>query len=763
MSGQKSQNQLSQVKKRDGRIVPFDQNKITEAILKAMEAVNEERDPEERRLKESLRKDAVKVCDKVVADLKKKYRQGGIPGIEEIQDIVEEKLTIMDFYKAAKAYILYRHDRTMIRAQKKEVPDRVKELALKSRGYFRNAMGEFVGYRSYSRWQPEEGRRETWIESGKRYMDFMKFILGKTLSDDEYNEIEFSILNHKSMPSMRLLWSAGKAALATNVTAYNCAYVAPKLLKDFGEIMYILMCGTGVGFSVEDRVIQALPQIHPQRGEGCRVHVVEDSKEGWANAFVLGLETWYSGYDVKFDYSKIRPYGSRLHTMGGRASGPEPLKALLDFTRERILKRQGRRLKSIDVHDIICKIGVSVEMGGVRRSAELSLSDLDDLEMRMAKTGNFLNDHPERRMANNSAVYLEKPNSIEFLEEWMALIKSKSGERGIFNRGGLRYQLPQRRLETFGPYFDDSGTNPCGEIWLRLKQFCNVTEVVARFEDTLDTLLEKIRIATILGTYQSMLTDFSYLSSDWKNNCEEERLLGVSITGQWDCPMVRNEEVFSQLKAHALEINQIYAKRFGINPSTCVTCVKPSGTVSQLVDASSGMHPRYSPHYIRRIEIDASDPLWKMLRDQKVPYQPKYGQVDGLATQYILEFPVKSPKNAICTVELSAIEQLAYWKMVKTRFTEHNPSVSIYVGEDEWLPVANWLYNNWDILGGLSFFPRDDTLYPQPVYEPISEEKYNELDANFPEIDFSQILTYEKEDETKGSHELACVANQCEV
>ncbi|MFN3638316.1 MAG: ribonucleoside-triphosphate reductase, partial [Chloroherpetonaceae bacterium] len=617
--------------------------------------------------------------------------------------------------------------------------------------------------RTYSRWLPEKGRRETWVETVDRYIAFMRENLGDKLTQAEYAEVREAILKQEVMPSMRLLWSAGEAARKTNVAAYNCSFIAPESLQDFGEIMYILMCGTGVGFSVEQQSIHKLPQIKKQTGKKLPTHVVEDSKEGWADAFVFGLKTWFNGEDVAFDYSRVRPQGARLKTMGGRASGPEPLRALMEFSRERILQRQGRRLNTLDVHDIICKIGEVVVMGGVRRSALISLSDLDDVDMRHAKDGAFYISHPERSMANNSAIYNEKPTVSEFLDEWLSLIKSGSGERGIFNRSTLLEQLPERRRESFASHLATCGTNPCGEIILRSKQFCNLSEVVARAEDTPETLLRKIRLATILGTYQSTLTNFPYLSPEWKKNCEEERLLGVSITGQWDSPAVRNPETLRALKAEAIKVNEEYAKRFGINASTCVTCVKPSGTVSQLVDASSGMHPRHAPYYIRRIRISATDPLFKMLKDQKFPYKPEVGQTESDATTYVLEFPVKAPDGAIYRDDLSAIEQLEYWKQVKVNFTEHNPSVTVSVSDDEWLEVGNWLYKNWEIIGGLSFLPRTNHVYALAPYEAISKEKYEQLANALPKIDFAEIVCYEETDETQGAKELACVAGSCEL
>ncbi len=744
---------FKEVKKRDGRIVPFDQTRITNAIQKAMQASGEG----------DITKDPQRVSDRVVTELNKRYPDDHIPSIEEIQDIVEESLILMDFPKVAKAYILYRQKRAEIREKTATIPEHVRKLVQESKKYFRNPLAEFIYYRSYSRWIEQEGRRETWIETVDRYMNFMKKNLGNSLSEDEYAQIRSAILNQEVMPSMRLLWSAGKAAEATNVAAYNCSFIAPRRIEDFAEIMYLLMCGTGVGFSVENQNIQELPIVKKQTGRVLPTHIIEDSKEGWGNAFTLGLKAWYAGYDVNFDYSKLRPAGARLKTMGGRSSGPGPLRALLDFSRAKILSRQGRRLSSLDIHDIICKIGEIVVAGGVRRSALISLSDLDDEEMRFAKSGPFYFTDPQRQMANNSAVYNSKPSSTQFLEEWLALAKSGTGERGIFNRGSLPKQLPERRWKLFEPYWGTSGTNPCGEIILRSKQFCNLTEVVARPEDTEESLLKKIRIATILGTYQSTLTNFPYLSKEWKENCEQERLLGVSITGQWDCPAVRSAKTLAKLREHAIEVNKDYARRFGINPSTAITCVKPSGTVSQLVDASSGMHPRHSKYYIRRVRISATDPLFQMLREQKFPYHPEVGQLESTATTFVLDFPIKSPEGAVLRNDLSAIDQLEYWKMVKENYTEHNPSVTISVGEDEWIRVADWLYQNWDILGGLSFLPRDEHVYQLAPYEEITEEEYNRLISELPQVDFSAIVAYEKEDYTIGAKELACVGNVCEV
>ncbi len=740
------------VRKRDGRLVPFDVSRITNAIFKAMRATGE-----------GLEKDAERVSEKVVKELGKLYSSDHVLGIEEIQDVVETQLILMDLPKVAKAYILYRHQRAELRKKRRTIPEDVRKLAEESKQYFKNSLGEFIYYRSYSRWIEDEGRRETWVESVDRYVAFMKSKIGKALSEDEYREIREGILRLETMPSMRLMWSAGRAAEKTNVTAYNCSYIAPARIEDLAEIMYLSMCGAGVGFSVEDQTVQQFPQIKKQIGEKLPTHVIADSKEGWGDALTLGLKTWFSGKDIDFDFSGLRPQGARLKTMGGKSSGPGPLRAVLDFSRRKILAKQGRRLSTLDVHDIICKIGEVVVMGGVRRTALISLSDFDDREMRHAKTGQFYLTEPQRSMANNSAAYNEKPNSSVFLDEWIALAKSGTGERGIFNRGSLKYQLPERRWKVFEEDAATSGTNPCGEIVLKSKQFCNLTEVVARKDDDEKSLLRKVRLATILGTFQSTLTDFPYLSKEWKRNCEEERLLGVSITGQWDAPVVRNAAVLRKMRDRAIEVNQEYAKRFGINASTAVTCVKPSGTVSQLVDASSGLHPRHAPYYIRRVRIAATDALYHMLKDQKIPVYPEVGQSPETATTFVLEFPIKAPDGSIVRNDMSAIEQLEYWKLVKENYTEHNPSVTISVGENEWISVADWLYEHWDMLGGLSFLPREDHVYAMAPYEEISKERYEQMVKESPEVDFSQILLYEHDDETQGAKELACVGGTCEV
>ena len=751
--------------KRDGRIVPFDIEKVATAIFKGMNT-----------MQEGDMDDARTVAQQVYAELlriKKKFANF-VPTVEGVQDVVELELMRSDYVKTAKHYVIYREERSKLRAQGVEIPENVRKLATDSQKYFKNALGEFVYYRSYSRWIDTEMRRETYIETVDRYISFMKENLGNKLKDAEYKDVRDAILNQHAMPSMRLLQFAGKPARNTNVCAYNCSFIAPESFQDLAEIMYISMCGTGAGWSVESTNAEKFPQIAMQTGEKLPVHVVPDSKEGWADALALGANTWASGKDIEFDFSLLRPEGARLKTMGGKSSGPAPLMRLLGFTRQIMFTRQGKRLRPIDLHDIICMIGDCVVSGGVRRSAMISLSDLGDDQIRDAKKGAFYVTHPHRMLANNSAVYINKPTNEEFLKEWMALIESRSGERGIFNRGSLATTLPERRikaLKEYKGYFDPSGkhiigpigTNPCGEIILQSKQFCNLSEIVARAEDTEASLLKKMRVAVILGTYQSSLTNFPYLSKEWKEHCERERLLGVSITGQWDCPAVRKPEVMRKLKAEAIKVNKEFAKRFGIGESTAITCVKPSGTLSQTVDCSSGMHPRHSKYYIRRIRISATDSLFKMLKDQGVPYHPEVGQSAENATTYVLEFPVKAPSGSIFRDDLSGIQQLEYWKMVKENYTEHNPSITISVGNDEWIEVANWVYTNWDIVGGLSFLPREDAVYKLAPYESIDEKTYKELAKRMEHVDYSKIISYEKQNETDLKKELACVSGVCEI
>ena len=752
------------ITKRDGAKVAFDKVKIENAVMRAMASVNK---PDQQAAHEIAQAVKEKIWSDVFSGTLKDLT------VEHVQDEVEAQLMLHAFPEVAKSYILYRAEHARLRKEHGDVSPRLQELASKSKLYFKdNALGELVYLRTYARWIPEENRRETWIETVDRYISFMRENLGEKLTKAEYAELREAILNQEIMPSMRLMQFSGEPARRCNTCAYNCTYTAPTALTDFAEIMYLSMQGCGVGFSVESENIEQLPQIKKQSGTTLPAHSVTDSKEGWCDALTFALTTWYQGHDVTFDYSQIRPAGARLKTMGGKASGPEPLRSLLQFAREKILARQGRRLRTIDVHDIICKIGECVVAGGVRRTAMISLSDIDDIDLRDAKKGQFFLNNPQRSVANNSAVYEYRPTNTELLEEWVALMKSGSGERGIFNRSTLAYTLPKRRVEYFksigildeeGVIRSTIGTNPCGEIILQPKQFCNLSEVIARSDDTKESLVRKARLASILGTYQSTLTNFKYISQTWVKNCEAERLLGVSVTGQWDSEAARQPEVLQAIRDTAVATNAEYAKRFSVSQSMSVTAVKPSGTVSQTFNCSSGIHPRHAKFYIRRIRISATDALFKLLQSQGVPHYPEVGQTVENATTYVIEFPVASPEAFVYKDEQTALEQLEYWKNVKLNFTEHNPSATISVGENEWVPVVNWLSDNWEIVGGLSFLPRFDHVYQLAPYEEIDQKRYQEIKEAFPEIDYSKLTLFEHTDETEQKKELACVGGLCEI
>jgi ribonucleoside-triphosphate reductase len=637
-----------------------------------------------------------------------------------------------------------------------------KKIVDESSKYFHSSYQEMIFYQFYARWQDDLGRRETWVEAIDRYMTYMKGKVGDALSNSEYSEIREALLNQEICPSMRLLWSAGDACDATNVTAYNCAYVAPTSWKDLSEIMYVSMCGAGCGFAVEKENVSKFPVIKEQTGEKLDTIIVDDSRDGWCEAFLMAATAWAEGKDVEIDYSMVRPAGARLMTMGGRASGPQPLIDLMNFTRDKMLAAQGRQLTPLELHDIICQIGLIVVAGGVRRSALISLSELKDVDMRDAKAGEFWENNGQRSMANNSAVYEAKPSAADFLEEWTALVKSGTGERGIFNRGELEKQVPDRRWQKLKDQ-EQVGVNPCGEIYLRSKQFCNLTSIVVRPDDNLEDLKRKMRLATLLGTYQATLTDFGYLGEEWKKNCEEEQLLGVSITGYFDNELIRNDDVLDELREESIEANKEYSSRFGSNQSTAITCVKPHGNSGQLLYVGSGMHPWFAKHYIRRVRISVNDPLMKMIQDQGIPVVPEVGYSTSTTSTMVMEFPIKAPEGALTNKDVTALDMLAEWKRLKEHFTEHNPSVTIYAGDEEWLDIANFVYKNWDQVGGLSFLPRSEHVYQLAPYEEITEEEYNERKAAFKDIDFSKLSDYEKEDQTVGAKELACVGGNCEV
>lgn len=756
---------IKSIRNRELEIMPFHIGKISNAVLKAFIQTQEGSEKEADWV-------AKKVYKELLALKKNSKDKQFLPSVEDVQDMVEKELMVLGFTETAKSYIIYRQERAQLRKMVGSIAPEDRKVFDESSKYFASPYEEFIFYRTYSKWQDSLGRRETWVETIDRFMAYMKKNLGKKLADKEYVEVREAILNQEVCPSMRLLWSAGNACEKSNVWAYNCSYVAPTQWQDLGEIMYILMCGAGLGFSVESETVQQFPQIKRQTGKKVPIHVVADSKEGWADAFVLACKTWADGKEIDFDFSKVRPAGARLQTAGGRASGPQPLIDLINFTRARMLARQGRRLSNLDLHDIICQIGLIVVAGGVRRSALISLSDLDDTDMRGSKQGQFWVENGQRSMANNSAVYNEKPSADVFLAEWIELMKSGTGERGIFNRGGLLKQLPKRRIDNWvkDGVIDDAGrivgmpgSNPCGEITLRSKQFCNLTSIVVRPRDTVEDLKRKVRIATILGTYQATLTYFPYLSKEWKENCDEEALLGTSITGYYDNKTIRDDKVLRDLKNESIKTNKQYAKKFGINESTCITTIKPHGNSGQLLYVGSGMHPWFSKYYIRRVRIATNDPLYKLMMDQGVPSKPEVGYSTANSTVAVLEFPMKAPESAITKDKVSALDLLHEWKRLKENYIEHNPSVTIYVGNDEWLNVANFVYDNWDIVGGLSFLPRSDHVYQLAPYEDISKEEYDRRKGEIKHIDFSKLIYYEADDNTSGAKEFACVSGVCSI
>jgi ribonucleoside-triphosphate reductase len=616
----------------------------------------------------------------------------------------------------------------------------------------------FIALSRYARWLPEEGRRETWSETVDRYIDN---VVEPCIDEAEViEELRDAILSLSVMPSMRMLMTAGPALQRDNTAGYNCSYIAVDDIKAFDEAMMILLCGTGVGFSVERQHIAKLPEVPDQLFYSNDVIVVHDSKEGWAKAYRKLIAMLYAGEIPKWDVSKVRPAGAKLKTFGGRASGPEPLIDLFNFSITVFKGAVGRRLNSIECHDIMCKIGDIVVVGGVRRSAMISLSNLSDDRMRHAKSGQWWEASPQRALANNSVVYTEKPDVESFLREWTALVESKSGERGIFARYAADKHVENNGRRKTGYEW---GTNPCSEIILRNNQFCNLTEVVVRSTDTFATLQNKVRLATILGTIQSTYTKFPYLRKVWAKNTEEERLLGVSLTGIMDCEITvaPEPEFLEELRNISVDTNKEWADKLGIPQSAAITCVKPSGTVSQLVDAGSGIHARHSPYYIRTVRGDVKDPLTQLMIDEGVPAEPEVFHPDSTM---VFSFPVKSPDNAVTRNDMTALEQLEVWKLYAVNWCEHKPSVTISVRDDEWLEVGAWVYKNFDLCSGISFLPHSDHTYQQAPYQDCDEETYEELLSRMPaSIDWSRLGEYEQEDNTAGSQTLACVAGVCEV
>lgn len=619
----------------------------------------------------------------------------------------------------------------------------------------------FIATSRYARWIEDKGRRETWVETVQRYTDYLHS-KGINLTGQDWDDIEGAILELEVMPSMRALMTAGVAADRDNTCIYNCSYVAVDDPRAFDEAMFILLCGTGVGFSVERQSISLLPEIPLALSQGNPTINVEDSKEGWARALRSLIETLYSGIIPTWNLDAIRPAGSRLKTFGGRASGPEPLNDLFNFVVAKFKGAMGRKLNSIECHDIMCKIGEVVVVGGVRRSAMISLSNLSDTRMSHAKSGSWWENEPQRALANNSACYTEKPDSETFLREWLALVESKSGERGIFSRVAAEAHVAKNGRRETGYAW---GTNPCSEIILRSNQFCNLTEVVVRETDDLQSLKRKVRLATILGTAQATFTHMPYLRPIWTTNTSEERLLGVSLTGIMDHPVlgknVDSPKWLAEMKQVAIDTNAEYAERLGIPVSAAITCVKPSGTVSQLVDSASGIHARHSDHYIRTVRGDNKDPLTQFLKDAGIPAEADVMKPDATT---VFSFPTKSPSSAVTRNAMTAIQQLELWKTYAEVWSEHKPSVTITVRDAEWMEVGAWVYKHFDLCSGISFLPHSDHTYAQAPYQECTAAEYADMKQKMPtSIDWSALSDYEKEDHTSGSQTLACTSGACEI
>ena len=737
------------VKKRDGRLDDFNQNKIHSAI--------------ERCFKNGLGSSdsdaavaAAKVAKSVVNIFSKKTEP--VYDVEDIQKVIIQQLWARGYDDAATQYTLFKEQRRKERVESPVDPE-LRKMVDEDAKYFPSALQYYQFVSKFAKWNEDLGRRETWGECVDRVMGFFaKNDCYSKLSDKDKKELKEYLHKMEATPAMRVIQMAGPALDRCNVGVYNCSYLTISDTKSFSELLYILMQGTGAGFSVERQYVDQLPPVRRQTGKAPKKWVIIDDTEGWCDALTAGIEAWFNGEDVEFDYSKIRPSGTRLKTKGGRASGPGPLMELMSFARNLILSRQGQSLTDIDCHDLACKVGKIVQVGGVRRASEISLSDLNSIEMRNAKAGAWWTNNLQRTMANNSAVYTKKPSTIEFMEEWLALAKSGSGERGIFNREGVNKALPKRRKPwTFG-------TNPCAEIILRPYQFCNLSIVVARENDTPETLAKKVRIATIFGTMQSCFTNFKYIRKEWITNCEEERLLGVDITGQMDCPILRpgaegRSELLKKLKNIVNKTNEEYSKKFGIPKSAADTCVKPSGDSAVMFGCSSGIHARFAQYYIRRVRERADSPIAHMLIDAGVPWIVAPEDASLVA----FEFPCASPKGAVIKTQQTAIDQLDNWLAWKRDWAEHSVSATVYMEQDEWLDAGHWVYKNFDEISGISFLPRDNGTYTGTPYEEIDEVEYKRRVETFPQVDWAKLSRYEKTDHTESAQTYACTSGSCEL
>ncbi len=626
-----------------------------------------------------------------------------------------------------------------------------------------NIFEDFVAISRYCRWLPKEGRRETWPEAVDRYINYLiKRLKIDGVWRDKLEICRQQMKDREIFGSMRALMTAGDALDVDDVASYNCSYVAVERPSDFRNIMYILMCGTGVGFSCESASVNKLPEIPAEINKTDDVIVVEDSRAGWADAFHKFIHGLYSGYHSTIDASRVRPAGARLKTFGGRASGPEPLERLIRFTASMFHKAKGRKLKPIEVHDLVCQIAEIVICGGVRRSALISLSDLGDREMALCKSGAWWDTAGHRSLANNSAVYETKPSLSEYLQEWSALYDSHSGERGICNREAMERIARKAGRRVEGHSF---GTNPCSEIILRSKEFCNLSTIVAREDDSRSSILDKVHLATILGTLQSALTNFSYFEErgdyTFRDNCNEERLLGVSITGIMDVPNLWDSVLLQDMKTIAHDTNREWAEYLDINPSASITCVKPEGTTSCVAGSASGMHPRYSKYYIRRVRLDAKDPIGQLMKDAGVPWEPCVMRPENTI---VFSFPIVSPNTAATQDDLTALQHLSLWEDFQVHYCDHKPSITVSYTDDEFLEIGQWVWNKWDIVSGISFLPKEDHVYQQAPFEAIDEVTYATMVDEMPDnVDWSLLSKYELEDDTKHTHTLSCSAGGCEI
>jgi ribonucleoside-diphosphate reductase alpha chain len=752
------------VVRRDGTVVSHDRKKLVEAVTKCLQASAAAK--EKTTLDALAKKDLVKLVAKIVTFVEtvaveiSKQDNGQAVSVEVIGKVCVQALMESKLYEAAIRYLRYSDEKN--RNRKRALTTDLTEAFDVNAKYFDNPIQRFQALDKFARFIPEKGRRENWEETVDRTVNFFREHCQENsylVDNDTWESLKASLLNLKAAPSMRCVQMAGPALKRCHVGVYNCAFQFLQNTKDMAEELYILMQGTGVGFSVEaEFAVEKFPRVKRQKKNqtAMPVHVVEDSTEGWCNAYKLGLDTWFNGEDIEFDYSQIRKEGTPLKVKGGKASGPGPLKDLLEFARNRIFAKQGRYLSSLDLHDINCYAHRIVKMGGVRRASGISLSDLKDNEMRDCKRGEFWNINDQRNQANNSAVYAEKPSDIEWMEEWLALAKSGSGERGIFNRGALKDQFPKRRKYN-GHLF---GTNPCAEIVLRHKQFCNLSIAVIRPEDTLEEIKEKVKLAAIWGTLQSTMTNFNYIGDEWKKNSEEERLLGVDLLGFLDHSLFQNNDLaastLKELRDLVNDTNVQWAAKLGINVSAATTCIKPSGDSSVLFATAAGFKGHHGRYYVRRTRSSPSNPVAQMLKEAGVPCHTDY---DG--NGLVLEWPMKSPENGVLLRDQTALSQLEQWKTFKTSWTEHNPSVTIYVRDNEWVTVGKWVYDNWDIIGGLSFLPYDGGIYHLAPYEEITEEDYKARMESFPQINWAKLVQYEVEDMTDLQHQFACTGDKC--